>query len=205
LPLAGRRYPGKTANSTPRSRLGIDLALEPSDTAANDHRLLPQSEERPMADPRTILHPTDFSTNSQTAFETACSLAHERGARLVILHVVPPPMSKLGGTYALPPGPEEIDLSGPQCQLSAIKPTDTTITVDRRLKVGDPVQVILATADETGCGLIVLGTHGRTGLGRLLMGSVAEQVVRKANCPVLTVKQPLPQGAAEPTKAFAHT
>jgi nucleotide-binding universal stress UspA family protein len=57
---------------------------------------------------------------------------------------------------------------------------------------GDPATEILAAAEKIKCDLIVMGTHGRTGLGRLLMGSVAEQVVRKAPCPVLTVKTPLP-------------
>jgi hypothetical protein len=59
------------------------------------------------------------------------------------------------------------------------------------MEKGDPAEEILRVAEETKCDLIMIGTHGRTGLGRLLMGSVAEQVVRKAHCPVLTVKAPL--------------
>jgi nucleotide-binding universal stress UspA family protein len=62
------------------------------------------------------------------------------------------------------------------------------------LFVGDPAAEILRVAQAVKADLIVLGTHGRTGLGRLLMGSVAEQVVRRAPCPVVTVKAPLPQG-----------
>jgi nucleotide-binding universal stress UspA family protein len=58
------------------------------------------------------------------------------------------------------------------------------------LEEGDPVTQILRIAGEENCELIVMGIHGRTGLGRLLMGSVAEQVVRRAPCPVLTVKMP---------------
>jgi nucleotide-binding universal stress UspA family protein len=65
---------------------------------------------------------------------------------------------------------------------------------------GDPAQVIVQFARERGCSLIVMGTHGRTGLERLLMGSVAEQVVRKAPCPVLTVKTPVPELAAVPAQ-----
>src|SRR5262249_26108626 len=114
-------------------------------------------------------------------------------------------LATLGGAHALPPAPEELDLDARKRQLAAVQPTDPPILVDRRLAVGDPAEVILRTAEVTGCGLIVLGTHGRTGLGPLLMGSVAAQVVRKAPCPVLTVKQPLPQGAAESEKSFAHT
>jgi nucleotide-binding universal stress UspA family protein len=61
---------------------------------------------------------------------------------------------------------------------------------ERRLEEGDPATEICRVANEAGCELIAIGTHGRTGLGRLLMGSVAEQVVRRAPCPVLTVKAP---------------
>ncbi len=59
----------------------------------------------------------------------------------------------------------------------------------------DPAGAILSVAGELGCDVIVLGTHGRTGLRRALLGSVAEQVVRKASCPVLTVKTPAPKPA----------
>jgi nucleotide-binding universal stress UspA family protein len=61
---------------------------------------------------------------------------------------------------------------------------------------GDTAAEILRAATDAGCDLIVMGTHGRTGLGRLLMGSVAEQVVRKAPCPVVTVKAPMTAGLA---------
>ena len=60
--------------------------------------------------------------------------------------------------------------------------------LEHRLEEGDPATMILNVAQETGAGLIVMGTHGRTGLERLLMGSVAEQVMRKAPCPVLTMR-----------------
>jgi nucleotide-binding universal stress UspA family protein len=78
---------------------------------------------------------------------------------------------------------------------------DTRIQVEHRLEEGDAAVQILRVAQETGCNLIVLGTHGRTGLGRLLMGSVAEQVLRMASCPVLTVRAPFPP--SEPTDAPA--
>jgi nucleotide-binding universal stress UspA family protein len=63
---------------------------------------------------------------------------------------------------------------------------------------GDAATQIIRVAEETGCGLIVMGTHGRTALGRLLLGSVAGQVLRKAPCPVLTVKTPLPETSPAP-------
>ena len=70
--------------------------------------------------------------------------------------------------------------------------------MDTRVHEGDPATQIVRVAQETRCDLIVLGTHGRTGLGRLLMGSVAEQVLRKAPCPVLTVKTPFPETSSAP-------
>jgi nucleotide-binding universal stress UspA family protein len=65
--------------------------------------------------------------------------------------------------------------------------------------------MILRVAEEIHADLIVMGTHGRTGLGRLLMGSVAEQVVRRAPCPVLTMKAPFPAEQAEGQQAEAGT
>jgi nucleotide-binding universal stress UspA family protein len=68
------------------------------------------------------------------------------------------------------------------------------VRVEHRLVAGDPGAEILRAAREEPCDLIVMGTHGRTGLGRVLLGSVAEQVVRRAPCPALTVKAPAESG-----------
>jgi nucleotide-binding universal stress UspA family protein len=77
----------------------------------------------------------------------------------------------------------------------------THLPVERRLEEGDPVTQILGIAEEESCDLIVMGTQGRTGLGRILMGSVAEQVMRKATCPVLTVKMPEGENTAQRARA----
>ena len=74
--------------------------------------------------------------------------------------------------------------------LRAIKPVDPAVAFEHRLVNGDPATEIVRLAEEEGVDMIVLGTHGRTGLYRLLMGSVAEAIVRRAMCPVLTFKQP---------------
>jgi nucleotide-binding universal stress UspA family protein len=150
---------------------------------------------------RTILHPTDFSPQSGPAFQVACALARDYTARLVLLHVKLPEIV-YGDGYVLPPDPTIVrkELQG---QLDRLQPPDAAIRVERLLVEGDAVQVILDTAKEVRADLIVLGTHGRTGLGRLLMGSVAEAVLRKAPCPVLTVKAPLPAVLAA-TEAMAE-
>jgi nucleotide-binding universal stress UspA family protein len=135
---------------------------------------------------RTILHPTDFSKLSDHAFELAASLARDYGAQLLVLHVVPPPIM-IYGEGVIVPQPENYQNQLRE-KLFQLKPKDPRVHVDHRLAEGDPVVEILRVAGESNCELIVLGTHGGTGLARVLMGSVAEGVVRKALCPVLTVK-----------------
>jgi nucleotide-binding universal stress UspA family protein len=150
---------------------------------------------------RTVLHPTDFSEHSDHAFRFACSVARDYGARLVLVHVVPPPLVHGEVVARRQPDGYHEQLAR---ELDRLQPRDPETPVERLLKDGDPAAVILRVAEEVPCDLIVMGTHGRTGLGRLLMGSVAEQVVRRAPCPVLTVKLPRreapPSGAAETAK-----
>jgi nucleotide-binding universal stress UspA family protein len=143
---------------------------------------------------RTILHPTDFSAYSDCAFRLACSLARDYGARLIVLHIAEPPMA-IGGE-GVPVLPSVPDLEVLQTRLDQLRPPDPKIPVEHRLVEGDAATQILRVAEATQCDMIVLGTHGRTGLGRLLMGSVAEQIVRRARCPVLTVKTPLTESVA---------
>ena len=98
-----------------------------------------------------------------------------------------------GEVHALITTPEEVDreLRG---ELDKLQPPDASIQIERVLKEGgDAGTEILRMAKEISSDLIVMGTHGRTGLSRLLMGSVAEAVSRKAHCPVLTVKHPFPE------------
>ena len=137
---------------------------------------------------KTILYPTDFSANARPAFEVASALAVEGSGRLVVLHVERPPLTTLGGTTGVPPLPNEYNRERLWEELRNIQPTRAGIALDHRFEYGDPAAVILKTAEEIGADLIVMGTHVRTGLRRMLMGSVAEQVVRKASCPVLTVR-----------------
>jgi len=137
---------------------------------------------------KAILHPTDFSERSMLAFRLACALARDYGARLTVLHVAQPPTaSAIEGV--LIPAPTR-DLQPLREQLQHLRPEDPKVLVEHHLIEGDAVTEILHVAGETKCDVIAMGTHGRTGLDRLLMGSVAEQVVRTASCPVLTVKIP---------------
>lgn len=137
----------------------------------------------------TILHPTDFSPPSQHAFTVACSLARDYGSHLIVLHVAELPLSAPGGAMIHPP-PGGIREAIRE-QLHAVKAPDDKVRIEHVLSEGNPAAEILRVAQESQCGLIVMGIHGRTGLARLLMGSVAEQIVRKATCPVLIVKTPV--------------
>jgi universal stress protein A len=139
---------------------------------------------------RKILFPTDFSPYGQEALRWATSLARDTGATLIIVHVEEPPMAYGGGEMYL--GAEEGDREELRKALVQVLPTDPKIPFQHKLLVGDPATAIVETADQEGIDFIVMGTHGRSGLSRLLMGSVAEAIVRKAKCPVLTVKHPGP-------------
>lgn len=133
-----------------------------------------------------ILFPTDFSTTGQTALAMATSLAKDRGAKLLIAHVEEPPMAYGGGELYY--GIEEPNREQLQKMLSEVVPTDPAVAYEHRLVVGSPATAIVHLAEKENVEMIVMPTHGRTGVMRVLMGSVAEEVVRKAKCPVLTVK-----------------
>jgi nucleotide-binding universal stress UspA family protein len=137
----------------------------------------------------TILHPTDLSEHSGPAFRLASGLARDHGARLILLHVSPTTPFR----SEAPPASRDALLEKLD-ELAALAPQ---VPVEVRLKEGDAVAEILAAAQETDASLIVMGTHGRTGLARLLLGSVAEQIVRLASCPVLTVRAPTPAALPE--------
>jgi universal stress protein A len=137
-----------------------------------------------MSDIRTILHPTDFSPSSQAAFRFAESLARQHGAKLIVLHVSQT-YPGVGGEV-----PEESLSESARVGMEAIQPSDPNLQLERLFLAGPTAEVIMEYAQMKACDLIVMGTHGRTGLVHALLGSVAEKVVREAPCPVLTVRVP---------------
>lgn len=147
-----------------------------------------------MINVNKILYPTDFSSFSNQAYFHAISLAEKHGASLTILYVHVPGVSS----------PSEADGSPPdkgywEEMLEQIRPVDPGIRVRHVLLEGDPATEIVRFAQDAGMDLIVMGTHGRTGLERLLMGSVAEKVMRESPCSVLVVK--LPRALTVPEKS----
>jgi universal stress protein A len=137
---------------------------------------------------KRILVPVDFSEPSKKALQYAITLAGEFGAELSLLHVIQP--------YPIVP-----DLQTATPALNAILQKDATenleklvatikgVAVQQVIRWGSPAREIAAEAEKQDADLIIINTHGRTGLAHLFIGSVAEQVVRFAKCPVLTLRE----------------
>src|SRR5260370_41165020 len=144
-----------------------------------------------MFKPTTILHPTDYSENSAYAFKVALSLAEQHRATLYVAHVVESlgPELVTVGEAATQRQPEGHVRHLWQELLQVKPPTGSPVTVKHVLGEGEPAAEVAAIAKKYGCDLIVISTHGRTGLERLLMGSIAEKIVRLAPCAILTVKR----------------
>jgi nucleotide-binding universal stress UspA family protein len=145
-----------------------------------------------MINIQRILYPTDFSSYSNQAYFHAVALAENHGARLTVLFVYAPGFTPEVG------GSPRADREYWQHQLEQIRPVDARIPVHHVFLEGDPATAIVRYAADAGTDLIVMGTHGRTGLERLLMGSVAEKVMREAPCSVLVVKLPKGIHVSEP-------
>jgi nucleotide-binding universal stress UspA family protein len=149
-----------------------------------------------------ILFATDFSPYSNQAYLHAVALAENYQAALTIVHVHTPsgpmPLGAEAGMPVLSPAADaREELAYWRGQLEQIRPLNPAIPVKHVLLTGEPADEILAYAAGARADLIVLGTHGRTGLERLLMGSVAERVLHKSSCSVLVVKMPKPLPAAK--------
>jgi nucleotide-binding universal stress UspA family protein len=148
-----------------------------------------------MIDLHRILVPTDFSKFSQNALTYAAAFAEKFGAELYLLHVV----QNLALVI-----PDAIPVEPPLLpSLEQLTPAVHTafdriiaenklqgLTIHREVREGPPFYEIIQLAKEANIDLIVMGTHGHTGLAHVLLGSVTEKVVRKAPCPVLTVRHP---------------
>jgi universal stress protein A len=145
-----------------------------------------------MVAPKRLLVPLDFSEQSMRALAYARMLGEACGASLDLLHVVPNPyVADPGGLYTPLPQTflEDFEREARTRLEKALTPEERkTFRVRNTLKTGDPLFEIVEYARLAPVDLIVMGTCGRTGISHLLLGSVAERVVRTASCPVLTVR-----------------
>ena len=141
-----------------------------------------------------ILVPTDFSPAGEAALAAATEMADRFGASIHLLHVLEDPYST--SAYAtevygfLPPGLKETWQQNAEKRLEALLPREhgSRSAGSYAVVFGSPARAIVDHARGAGIDLIVMGTHGRSGVAHLLLGSVAERVVRTAACPVMTVR-----------------
>jgi universal stress protein A len=135
---------------------------------------------------KKILFPTDFSIAADAGLPEATTLARERGATLIILHVQEPPAAyaEAGLYYGLP----ELNSEAVISMLHEVAPSGNDVACEHQLVMGEAATEIVRVARKENVDMIVMGTHGRSGLSRLILGSVAESVMRHAPCPVLTYR-----------------
>ena len=136
----------------------------------------------------TILVPTDGSSQSDAALDHAVTLARHHDATIHILYVADTNRDSLtaqGGKVV-----DALELEGDRITSEAVERVEPGVDVVDTVEAGDPVETILDYATSVGADLVVMGTHGRRGLDRYLLGSTTERVVRLASIPVLTVRAP---------------
>lgn len=138
----------------------------------------------------TVLYATDFTEPSQQALPYAVSQAKGMDAELLIVHVRE--ISTATGEGMLYAGIPTEDPEELQAKLEEVVPQGFDGPYTHRLLEGNPAREIVKLAKDESIDLIVVGTHGRSGLARVLMGSATESILRHAPCPVLAVKQPHP-------------
>ena len=147
-----------------------------------------------MIELKTILAPTDFSETSLMALNHAKALAERFGASLHLLHILPDPHAQ---AWSIEAAGVPVDQMQERWGQEAKRRLDESLTEEERrsfravteTRVGHPFVEIIRYAKAHGVDLIVLATHGRGAVEHMLLGSVAEKVVRKAPCPVLTVRE----------------
>jgi universal stress protein A len=139
---------------------------------------------------KRILVPIDFSDCSRKALQYAIPLAQEHNAALTLLYVVPPPYAAgeyVGIDYAQLQA--EMRVSGDKGLSKLANELDGLVSAEKLVRVGSPASEIIEAAKDLDADVIVISTHGRTGLKHVLLGSVVEHVVRRAPCPVLVVRE----------------
>jgi nucleotide-binding universal stress UspA family protein len=159
-----------------------------------------------MSEIKKILVPTDFSAHADEAFRVAHTLARALGAEVVLFHVARPPavVSEGGRFLTDPAGGKPVNLWD---RFHALREADPGVRVGHEVIVATRpgARHVLDILDKLGCDMIVMGTHGASSLGHLLFGSLTEDVVRFASCPVLVVKAPARERpAAAPQAGKAH-
>ena len=175
---------------------------DPSASSVAGHKIVSESDPRSKLFPplhlKTLIVPTDFSANSKKALIYAVRLAQRNNSSLILFHVFEPPelFRQLPQDYSY----ESHEEMRKQCDTAMRRSAETlgmlseavkgsNIQIETSQRLGTPYEEIVKFAKEKEADLIVIATHGYTGLKHFLLGSTAERVVRLASCPVLVVRQ----------------
>ncbi|AOS83943.1 universal stress protein UspA [Chlorobaculum limnaeum] len=138
---------------------------------------------------KSILCPMDFSDASKNAYRYACEFAKSMGSKVILLNVIEPRPIAAEMSLNYIPLEEDLAAAAREDFIPMVKEAETAgIDVSADVTIGLPAESILQHVAELDVNLLIMGSHGKTGLSRLLMGSVAEAVIRKAAVPVLIVK-----------------
>jgi nucleotide-binding universal stress UspA family protein len=155
-----------------------------------------------------ILCPIDLDDSVASQLVTAAELARHFEATAVVLHVVPPAMVSAAGPGVPAPPASDLNRSREESALARLRESSRDVMAGTRfelmVQLGDPAESILRVDQDLHPDLIVMGTHGRKGLRRLVLGSVAERVIREARCPVLTLKPSVQAEGGSTLKAKGH-
>ena len=148
---------------------------------------------------KTILCPVDFDENSLAALDKAVEIARHLGSSIILVHVLP--LVIVPGEVPPPLGLYEDQEKDARAKLADVaKQKLTGMKHEAHVYTGDVIASILEAQAKHQPDLLVMATHGRRGLARMFLGSVTEAVVRKATCPVLTVREEVPAGHGAPKK-----
>ena len=161
------------------SRGGVAVELGPEET-----RFAVMQAPLPAFQLKKILVPVDFSECSNKAIQYAVPFAKQFGAEVVLLHLVEP--------YPAVPQMAPVDfenLEDAKKQMQECERAASLVPVKALVRVDEPTRGVIEAANELDIDLIIISTHGRTGVARVFLGSTAEQIVRKAPCPVLVVRE----------------
>ena len=171
--------------TTAKRRLIKKVVRPPARTRESGRRLLP-----PKLKIKKILVPTDFSSAAKNALAYASDIAKQFGAKITVLHVVEPMPTSDFSAYPLAlPLDEMLKENKRSLDRFARHELDEKLLQGTRLSVGRPFREITAAARSLNADLIIIATHGHTGLAHAILGSTAERVVRYSPCPVLTVRE----------------
>lgn len=182
----------KTIKAKPGSVRRTKAQVVVTDAKGHKAAVAPLPKPEPSRlHPSVILVPVDFSTASHKSITYADAFATTFGARVILLHVVEPLVLPSEFGYMPPPSPDDearqIETITGKLRDLAVK-LDSAKSAEFLVRIGRPWQEVISAVTDLGADLLVITTHGHTGIKHVLMGSVAEKIVRHAACPVLVVR-----------------